>query len=114
MPKKKYIVKLDDAEREQLEQMLRAGKHPTRIGLGSLAQCLPCSSSHKQDGVRTHASRSCVPLTGTLSTSKPGTSDTSSGAGRLGTLGSGMVRASRSVSDSGGSSTRRLGALPPA
>jgi transposase len=30
MPKKKYIVKLDDAEREQLEQMLRAGKHPTR------------------------------------------------------------------------------------
>lgn len=29
-PKKKYIVKLDDAEREQLQQMLRAGKHPTR------------------------------------------------------------------------------------
>jgi transposase len=30
MPKKIYIVKLDNAEREQLQQMLRAGKHPTR------------------------------------------------------------------------------------
>ena len=30
MSKKKYIVNLDDAEREQLEQMLRAGKHSTR------------------------------------------------------------------------------------
>jgi transposase len=30
MPKKKYIVKLDDAEREQLQLLLRSGKHPTR------------------------------------------------------------------------------------
>lgn len=30
MPKKKYIVKLNDAEHQQLEQMLRAGNHPTR------------------------------------------------------------------------------------
>jgi transposase len=30
MPKKKYIVDLTDAEREQLQQLLRSGKHPTR------------------------------------------------------------------------------------
>lgn len=30
MPKKKYIVDLNDAEREQLQQLLRSGKHPTR------------------------------------------------------------------------------------
>lgn len=30
MPKKKYLVTLDDAEREQLQQLLRSGKHPTR------------------------------------------------------------------------------------
>jgi len=30
MPKKKYIVNLSDAEREELRQLLRAGKHPTR------------------------------------------------------------------------------------
>jgi transposase len=30
MPKKKYIVNLNDAEREQLQQLLRFGKHPTR------------------------------------------------------------------------------------
>jgi transposase len=30
MPKKKYIVALTDAEREQLEQLLRSGKHATR------------------------------------------------------------------------------------
>lgn len=30
MPKKKYIVKLNDAEREQLEKMLQSGNHPTR------------------------------------------------------------------------------------
>ena len=30
MPKKKYIVKLSDTEREQLQQLLRAGKHSTR------------------------------------------------------------------------------------
>ena len=30
MPKKKYLVKLSEAEREQLEQMLRSGKHVSR------------------------------------------------------------------------------------
>ena len=30
MPKKKYIVTLDDAEREELQQLLRSGKHSTR------------------------------------------------------------------------------------
>lgn len=30
MPKKKYIVTLNDAEREELQQLLRAGKHSTR------------------------------------------------------------------------------------
>ncbi len=30
MPKKKYIVVLTDAEREQLEQLLRSGKHASR------------------------------------------------------------------------------------
>lgn len=30
MPKKKYIVTLDDAERAELHQLLRAGQHPTR------------------------------------------------------------------------------------
>lgn len=30
MPKKKYIVDLNDAEREELQQLLRSGKHPTR------------------------------------------------------------------------------------
>jgi len=30
MPKKKYIVDLADTEREELQQLLRAGKHPTR------------------------------------------------------------------------------------
>lgn len=30
MPKKKYLVKLSEAEREQLEQMLRRGKHASR------------------------------------------------------------------------------------
>lgn len=30
MPKKKYFVKLSEAEREQLEQMLRSGKHASR------------------------------------------------------------------------------------
>ena len=30
VPKKKYIVDLTDAEREQLQQLLRSGKHPTR------------------------------------------------------------------------------------
>lgn len=30
MPKKKYIVDLTDAEREQLQQLLRSGRHPTR------------------------------------------------------------------------------------
>jgi transposase len=30
MPKKKYIVALSDAEREELEQLLRSGKHATR------------------------------------------------------------------------------------
>jgi transposase len=30
MPKKKYKVDLDDAEREQLQQLLRSGNHPTR------------------------------------------------------------------------------------
>src|SRR5262245_25646774 len=30
MPKKKYIVNLSDAEREELQRLLRAGKHPTR------------------------------------------------------------------------------------
>ena len=30
MPKKKYLVTLDDAEREQLQQLLRSGTHPTR------------------------------------------------------------------------------------
>ena len=30
MPKKKYIVKLEDAEREQLEALLRGGKHGAR------------------------------------------------------------------------------------
>jgi transposase len=30
MPKKKYIVKLEDAERQQLETLLRSGKHGAR------------------------------------------------------------------------------------
>jgi hypothetical protein len=30
MPKKKYIVALSDAEREELEQLLRGGKHASR------------------------------------------------------------------------------------
>ena len=30
MPKKKYLVKLSEAEREHLEQMLRSGKHARR------------------------------------------------------------------------------------
>jgi len=30
MPKKKYLVALDDAEREQLEQLLHSGTHATR------------------------------------------------------------------------------------
>jgi transposase len=30
MPKKKYLVTLDDAEREQLEQLLHSGTHATR------------------------------------------------------------------------------------
>jgi transposase len=30
MPKKKYIVTLDDAESEQLQQLLSSGKHATR------------------------------------------------------------------------------------
>lgn len=30
MPKKKYLVTLDDAEREELQQLLRSGKHSTR------------------------------------------------------------------------------------
>jgi len=30
MPKKKYLVTLTDAEREELEQLLRAGKHSSR------------------------------------------------------------------------------------
>ncbi|MCW5967162.1 MAG: helix-turn-helix domain-containing protein [Blastocatellales bacterium] len=30
MPKKKYIVALSDTEREELEQLLRSGKHRTR------------------------------------------------------------------------------------
>lgn len=30
MPKKKYIVKLSEAEREQLEKVLRGGKHTSR------------------------------------------------------------------------------------
>lgn len=30
MPKKKYIVKLSEAEREQLEKVLRGGKHASR------------------------------------------------------------------------------------
>ena len=30
MPKKKYLVTLTDAEREELQQMLRSGKHATR------------------------------------------------------------------------------------
>ena len=30
MPKKKYIVDLADTEREELQQLLRTGKHPTR------------------------------------------------------------------------------------
>jgi len=30
MPKKKYLVTLDDAEREQLEQLLHSGPHATR------------------------------------------------------------------------------------
>jgi len=30
MPKKKYIVTLSDAEREELEQRLRSGKHSSR------------------------------------------------------------------------------------
>lgn len=30
MPKKKYLVTLDDAEREELQQLLRSGQHPTR------------------------------------------------------------------------------------
>ncbi len=30
MPKKKYIVNLNDAEREQLQLLLRSGKHSTR------------------------------------------------------------------------------------
>ena len=30
MPKKKYLVDLNDAEREELQQFLRSGKHSTR------------------------------------------------------------------------------------
>jgi transposase len=30
MPKKIYVVNLDDAEREQLQQLLRSGSHPSR------------------------------------------------------------------------------------
>lgn len=30
MPKKKYLVTLDDAENEQLQELLRCGKHATR------------------------------------------------------------------------------------
>ena len=30
MPKKKYLVTLDQAEREELQQLLRSGTHPTR------------------------------------------------------------------------------------
>lgn len=30
MPKKNYLVTLDDAEREELQHLLRCGKHPTR------------------------------------------------------------------------------------
>jgi transposase len=30
MSQKKYVVKLDDAERQQLEALLRGGKHPAR------------------------------------------------------------------------------------
>lgn len=30
MPKKKYLVTLTDAEREELQQLLRSGKHSTR------------------------------------------------------------------------------------
>jgi DNA-directed RNA polymerase sigma subunit (sigma70/sigma32) len=30
MPKKKYIVTLAEAEREQVQQLLRSGKHQTR------------------------------------------------------------------------------------
>ena len=30
MPKKKYLVTLEDTEREQLQQLLRSGTHPTR------------------------------------------------------------------------------------
>jgi hypothetical protein len=30
MPKKKYLVTLTDAEREELQQLLRSGTHATR------------------------------------------------------------------------------------
>jgi hypothetical protein len=30
MPKKKYVVKLDDAECQQLEELLRGGQHGAR------------------------------------------------------------------------------------
>ena len=49
------------------------------------------SRRSSRDRVRTRASRSCVPTTGTPSTSKPATSGTSSCTGRPGTPGSGTA-----------------------
>ena len=51
----------------------------------------PALLAAQTNGAPTHASRSCVPMTGTPSTSRPDTSDTSSGTGRPRTPGSGMA-----------------------
>lgn len=63
MPKKKYIVDLNDEEREELQQLLRSGKHPTRKVTRAASLTNQCSNKRSPLGKSEETNRK-QPLTG--------------------------------------------------